>query len=65
MARRSIKATIAAIRDAGMAASYDPDAEEFTVNFPGGKSPTAYFTSDSDDAIATAKVMRASRPATF
>ncbi len=43
----------------GMTISWKSDAEEYRVNFRNGTEATAYYTSDSADALATAKDMDA------
>lgn len=56
---------IAAVKAAGMHARWDRDAGEWRVTLPYGEASDerrkaiAYYTDDADDAIATAKAMRA------
>ena len=52
----NITKTIDAIRQLDMSCKRTAEGE-FRVNFKGGSESTAYYTSDSDDAIATAKAM--------
>lgn len=44
-----------AIRAAGMTGTYRDG--EWRVNFPNGREATAYYTTDDQDAIDTAKAM--------
>lgn len=46
-----------AVRDLGMSISYNVDTQEYRVNFKGGTAATAYFTTDRQDALETAKKM--------
>lgn len=58
----SIRATMQLIRTLGMAVSYNGDVNEFRVNFKekhGGTTMTAYYTSDREDALQTARAMSA------
>jgi hypothetical protein len=59
------KETLAAVRAAGMVATYDADAGEYRVTFPASemdaerREAVACYTSDGDDALGSARAMRA------
>jgi hypothetical protein len=55
----TVKQTIASCRALGMTCRYSDG--EYRVNYPGGAESTAYYTSDSSDAIGTARQMAKSR----
>lgn len=59
---RTIRDTLKAISDLGMAGKYDPAVREFRVNYPKGREGTAYYTDDREDAVGTARLMAAQRP---
>ena len=51
------KQLFAAVRDLGMSIKKD-EAGDYVVNHPRGSEGTAYFTTDRDDALGTAKLMK-------
>lgn len=61
----TIKTTLAAIKAAGMHGKWDADGREYRVTFRPDEGTDAWreeqacYTPDADDAIATAKAMRA------
>lgn len=65
----TIKATLAAIKAAGMHGQWRAEWNEYRVTFPYGELPDsiredcACYTSDPQDAIDTARAMRAHRDA--
>jgi hypothetical protein len=59
MERQVVKHALAEIKAMGMVARYDWDVCEYRVNVRGGREATAYYTPDADDAVGTAKAMKA------
>lgn len=53
--------TLRKVRDAlkvrGITITFDPDADEYRVNFKAGREATAYYTNDLDDALGTGHAM--------
>lgn len=65
----TIQATLAAIKAAGMHGKRDSETGEYRVTYPYGELPDdvredcAYYTGDAQDAVDTARAMRAQRDA--
>lgn len=57
--RGHVGKTLQAIKGMGMRGSYDRDSDEFRINHPHNKEATAYYTNDHEDAVGTARHMKA------